>query len=236
MDIYNLLEIKKPSYLKYVDYINQYTFVKKMGHYMSVKTQNPIASSIYQTLMQESNVDYNKEVYIDNNTQVACCTKGYVYVNENVMNKIPYGAQRFVMFHESRHIKNGDIITGNMFIFSTFAAIYAIYVNNLKLIKDNIPLRQQKLNIVKCCVKDVCMFGTAYYLLRVVTIIWRWDIETRADIEAASEVKCYQCIQDWSNTTSIQEREFDYLGKKELIIIEDYYKKQNLKCTYHSLE
>jgi hypothetical protein len=236
MEIYNLLEIRKPSYLKYIESINQYTFVKNMGDYMSVKTHNPKAASIYQTLMQEANVGYDQPVFIDDKTQVACCTKGYVYVNENVMNKIPYGAQRFVMFHESRHIKNGDIITGNMFIFAAYASIFAIYVNNLKLIKDNIPLRQQKLNIVKCCVKDVCMFGAAYYLLKVASTIWRWDIETRADIEAASEVKCHKCIEDFSNTTSIQERKFDYLGKKELIIIQDYYKKQNLKCTYHSLE
>jgi hypothetical protein len=217
MEIYNLLVIKKPIWLRIYDYIGRSKVVSNIGYYLSklTRTKN-VASMIYQTLTKRT------IVLVDNTTEVAYVNNGHIYVNEIWLNDNKYGVKRWTMHHENIHIKNNDSFLCPMVMYAihllTMSVLY--YTGCVNILRSS-PMTILWSQIV-CILSSLCWWYG-----------WHKYIETRADIGAAKTIQCSQCVEEWRNVIDRDEITEGYLGKKELNIIIDHYKKQNKLCIYH---
>ena len=218
MDIWKLLEIRKPIWLRIYDYIGQSKFVSCIEYYTSkLKWNKHIASTIYQTLSKE--IKTYGDILIDNTTEIAYVNCGNIYVNENYLNNKSCGVKRFTMHHEGIHIKNNDsfmqpLIAVNMHLVAIAFIHYTMDINDIVYIFI--------VNLISIFTSIAwCNYG------------WHKNLETRADIDASQQVQCYQCVQEWSDTIYRDDIKDGYLGRKQLNKVINYYKLNNTLCCYH---
>lgn len=220
MDIWNLLNIRKPIWLCVYDYIGQSNIIGKINYCLSKLSWNKnSASSTYQTLAQETN--YQHQVSTDNNADIAYVHNGYIYVNENYLSYQSYGVKRWAIFHESIHIKNNDLLMVPIAItiIHNIIMIIVYYTGYLSTTNLLIVYFAHSMSVI------LSILFFQYYCLDF--------IETRAEIEASEAVQCYRCVEDYLNIVYRNTIIEGYLGRNELYLIRDYYKTHNLLCKYH---
>lgn len=212
--IWSLLNLKKPLWLTYYDYLSENYITNKIVNLTHYFRPNLIITQEYQNIV-------NDPIYIDDKCEVAYMNHDAVYVNHNFLKNKTYGAKRFVLFHELQHKKYHDHIGG---VFLYFFTSVVVNTSLMKFIRF--------LNLLS--IKNVilsCISGTAISLY--IINMYVFYIELRTDINAAEKIQCYKCIDEWSNVIERESIYKGYLGKKELKLINQYYQKDNVLCQHH---
>ncbi len=129
-----------------------------------------------------------------------------IYMNEDCLNKQPYGMQRFVAFHEAVHKKYNDNSMKYAPIFLSGCATLSYIMYKLSLLEPIKPRTILIIVTILITTLKICSDHTGY-------------VEQRADIEGGYATQCSTCVH---------EKYCSYLD-----YIEQDLKKQNKLCAYH---
>jgi hypothetical protein len=158
-----------------------------------------------------------------------------MYINENVLNDLNYGVQKFVLLHEAAHHKYLDafykkIITFSVIIGGCLGASF---------IPIPTALTELQSGILKI-IGSLGTLGTGFIIGKYLS----YHNEQRADLEAAYALNCHRCttnVRDDINNVSHNYPEFSkqrlnsgYLSGQELDEIAQKHKRDGKICQHHS--
>jgi hypothetical protein len=115
-------------------------------------------------------------------TFVAMAESNAIYINEEMFEKMPYGAQRFLLLHEATYVKHNDVATKGLLKPISILSGIAVYATMSKL---NITTFQKSISVI-------AGISTLLYLNNKHTKM----IENRADTQAMIATDCSACIAE----------------------------------------
>ena len=157
---------------------------------MPLITAGP-ASEQYQTLGKEAQQALQQHVPIIKMSKnyplfeyrLATANSDAIYVNEEKLAKISYGAQRSIFMHEATHLKYHDMLTNTMF---SLASLIGGTFGTSKILKSlNMRAGRKTASFV------VGMIAACQCFQKYASFY-----ERRADIQGHYATQCSRCVQD----------------------------------------